>query len=862
MSLSTYQKKRDFKQTREPGGNGKKSEVSGPGSARHKLRFVVQRHHASSLHYDFRLELDGVLKSWAVPKGPSLNPKDKRLAMMVEDHPFAYRTFEGEIPKGNYGAGTVMVWDEGTYESLAEKRADDVKELHKGLKSGDLKIRLKGKILKGEFALVRMKTAGENGWLLIKHKDDESVTTKFDPEKYTPEKERKAGIEFKKGKTDPKKKEWTAGGEKKKSTSATKKQGENSSLNTAELQEEEEIRKLKKGSEIKPMLATLAAKVFDHDDWIFERKLDGYRILSHTGKTVKLVSRNGIDYTQKYQPLSDALAEIGADAVIDGELVVEDKKGNSFFQLLQHYDPEETKEELRYYVFDLPVLNGYDLRQFPLIKRKELLKQLVSPLKNKMIVFNDHVEKQGEKLLEKARKGRWEGIIGKERSSVYASGRRSDQWLKFKLQNSQETLICGYTKPGGSRKHFGALVLGIRDGDTLRYAGNCGTGFRESDLKELHALMQKRERKMRTVPEKVNMERNVTWIRPDLIAEVEFTEWTKDGHLRHPSFKGLRKDKAPKSVVMEKPKETKKEGEISIGRKTVKLSNQDKIFWEKEKLTKGDVVDFYRTVSGRILPFLKDRPMSMLRHPNGASKPGFFQKDVDTEHLPGWAKTTTIRSDSTGKDVHYLLANDEATLVYMANLGCIEINPWLSTYKKPGHPVFMVIDLDPQEVPFPKISAIARAFHELFDQMDIPSFVKTSGSRGIHIYVHVGGKYPYETVRQFAEYCAHQVHAEHSTITSLERSPSKRKKKIYLDYLQNAEGQTIAAPYSVRPRPGATVSTPLDWKEVNDALDPKKFTIRNFDERLKKADPWKDIFSAKADLRSALKKLRELQEKE
>lgn len=875
MSLTKYQKKRDFEKTREPGVKSSKLKVGSsksgskshePSTKNHQLTFVVQRHHASSLHYDFRLELDGVLKSWAVPKGPSLNPKDKRLAMMVEDHPYDYRTFEGEIPKENYGAGTVMIWDEGTYESLSDNRDDDVKTLRKGLKSGDLKFRLKGKILKGEFALVRMKTAGENGWLLIKHKDDEAVTKNFNAEDLTPDKEKKAGIDFKKGKTDPKKEEWISG---KKEGSRLKAKGLKSkgeSFKSSESPESEvgssESIKPSKGQKLtaknlKPMLATLAGAVFDDENWIYERKLDGYRILAHTGKKVKLVSRNGIDYTEKYKPLADVLKSLEQEAVIDGELVIEDKKGNSKFQLLQHFEPKETTGTLRYYAFDLLALNGYDLRSLPILKRKELLKQLISGHKNSTVIYNEHIENNGKKLLAKAKKAGWEGIIGKENSSTYISGKRNDQWLKFKLQNSQETLICGYTKPAGSRKYFGALVLGIIEDGKLRYAGNCGTGFKEADLRELHAKMSKLEQDEPTLNEKINQHKKPVWVKPELIAEVEYTEWTHDGHLRHPAFKGLRNDKSSKSVVMEKPKEDeKKDGEISIGNKKVKLSNQDKIFWDDEKITKGDVVAFYRKVADKILPYLKDRPMSMLRHPNGALKPGFFQKDVDTEHLPKWGKTTSVKSDSTGKNVDYLIANDEATLVYMANLGCIEINPWLSTYKKPGHPVFMVIDLDPQDVPFPKIAEVARAFKDLFDEMGIDNYVKTSGSRGMHIFVHVGAKYPYEAVRQFAEYCAHIIDGQFDGLTSMERSPAKRKKKIYLDYLQNAEGQTIAAPYSVRPRPGATVSTPLKWEEVDKNLNPKNYTMLNFDEWLKKADPWKDIFTKKADLKSALTKLK------
>ena len=823
MGLQTYHEKRNFSRTTEP--------KAGKGTGK-ELVFVVQRHHASRLHYDFRLELDGVLKSWAVPKGPSLNPKDKRLAMMVEDHPYDYRTFEGVIPEGNYGAGVVHIFDSGTYESLAGSRKDDQKELRKGLKEGNLKFRLNGKILRGEFALVRLKD-GDNAWLLIKHRDEYAVDKKFDSESLVPAQVKKEGRDRKK-KSD---------GQPKKAAAPSPSAVPKISLAPAEY---------------KPMLAKLSTKVFDDDGWIFEKKLDGYRILATTGNTVKLTSRNGQNYTARYAPVADILRKFKKEAVLDGEMVVEDFKGRSLFQELQNYQPGKKDQTLKYYVFDLLSLDGYDLTGMELLKRKQLLKALIKALPGDTIVYNDHVTGTGTALMEQARKESWEGIIAKVADSRYEAGKRSDRWLKLKIQNSQEAVILGYSKPAGSRKYFGSLVLGMYADGNLTYIGNCGTGFDEASLKMLHGRLSELETGHKPVKEKVNQERSVTWVRPELVCEVTFTEWTSDRILRHPVFKGLREDKQREAVTMETPDTQPDEREESFGRKKVKLTNLGKLYWKTEQISKGRLLEYYREVADYILPYLKDRPLSLNRHPNGIDAPGFFQKDLDTEKIPSWIRYAPLYSDSVDKTIDYLICNDLPTLLWMVNLGCIEINPWLSTYKKPENPVFAVMDLDPNDVDdFREVVRIALTTRRILDEMEVRSFIKTSGSRGLHIFIHVGGKYDYEVVKNFIQFLGQLVHAEHPDTTSLERSPSKRKKKIYLDFLQNRRGQTIAAPYSARPKPGATVSTPLDWSEVNDDLDIKQFTIFSMPERLKeKGDLWKDLTAEKADLLKALKKFR------
>lgn len=828
MSLKEYVKKRDFKQTSEP----KSGKTAGK-----KLAFVVQRHHASHLHYDFRLELDGVLKSWAVPKGPSMNPNDKRLAMMVEDHPYDYKNFEGIIPNGNYGAGVVLIWDEGTYESLDESRENDVKALRAGLKAGNLKFKLEGKILKGEFALVKLRSAEDNSWLLIKHRDKYAVD-EFNSEDLVPDKIKKMKNNKDGEATD---------------IPHVKVKAEKKSPDIPEEADDDPPAKA-----FKPMMAKLEAKVFDNEGWIYERKLDGYRAIGYTGKNAKLISRNDIDFSKDYETVVDALQKMDKNVVLDGELVIEDKNGRSSFQHIQQYDGDTADLSLKYYVFDLLSLGGHDLRHLELIKRKELLKALIAPLKSNTIIYNDHTKGKATELFAKAKKEGWEGIIGKDSGSYYDSGRRSDRWLKFKLQNSQEALICGFTAPTGSRSHFGALVLGVNDGGKIRYIGNCGTGFNEAGLKELYGKMQSLETDKKPFAEKPNGWKKITWIQPELVCEVWYSEWTADGHLRHPVFKGLRKDKETEKVVMETPDKQLPDDElITYGSKQVKVTHLNKLYWKDEGISKGQLINYYRDMAKYILPYLKDRPISMRRQPNGIEDQGFFQKDNDIAHLPSWMKTAPMYSESNDKHIKYIIGGDEATLIYMVNLGCIEINPWLSTYKKPENPDYVVIDLDPHDVPFEQAVEAAQKTKEVFDRMKLPVFIKTSGSKGLHIYCYLGAKYDYDFVKMFAEYVAGIIHEELPETTSIERSPAKRKNRIYIDFLQNRRGQTIACPYSVRPKPGATVSAPLHWHEVNDSLKLSNFTIFNMKERVEKIDdPWANLTEKKADLKKALELLK------
>jgi bifunctional non-homologous end joining protein LigD len=830
MTLLDYFKKRDFKKTTEPksGKNDTKT-----------LSFVVQRHHASHLHYDFRLELDGVLKSWAVPKGPSMNPEDKRLAMMVEDHPYDYRKFEGIIPNGNYGAGVVLIWDKGTYTSLADDRKDDVKTLREGLKSGNLKFRLDGDILKGEFALVKLHSKEENSWLLIKHKD-KFAETSFNSEDFVPDKIKAMKNNKEGDATDlPSVKEIRA---EKKSPKITE---------DADDEPEE-------GKPYQPMMAKLEAKVFDNDDWIYERKLDGYRAIGYTGNNAKLISRNDIDFSNDYQKIVEVLKSIPQKAILDGELVIEDKNGKSSFQYIQHYDGDTKDLKLKYYVFDLLNLDGHDLRDMELIKRKQLLKSFLATVDLPDIIYNDHVLGNGVAFFNKAKKEGWEGIIGKDGQSYYNSGKRTDTWLKFKLQNSQEAIICGYTAPAGSRKYFGSLILGIKPGDKIQYIGNCGTGFNDISIKELYAKLQPLEVNKKPFDEKIARKSKIYWVEPKLVCEVWYSEWTADKHLRHPVFKGLREDKRSEKVVMETPDTQLPDEEVlTYGRNKLKMTHLNKVFWKEEGITKGQLINYYKVMADWIIPYLKDKPISMRRQPNGIADPGFFQKDTDTAHLPDFIKTAPLYSESNDKNIHYIIGNDAATLMYMVNLGCIEINPWLSSYKKPENPDYVVIDLDPHDVPFSQAVEAALKTKEIFDRMKLDVFIKTSGSKGLHIYCYLGARYDYDFVKMFAEYVANLIHQELPDTTSVERSPAKRKNRIYIDFLQNRRGQTIACPYSVRPKPGATVSTPLHWHEVTDELKLSDYTIFNTLARVKKIDdPWKDLTKSKADLKKVLELLK------
>ncbi|WP_300437732.1 DNA ligase D [Christiangramia sp.] len=802
MSLEDYIQKRDFKNTPEP-----EAEIS----TEDKQRFVIQRHQASRLHYDLRLEIGGVLKSWAVPKGPSMNPKDKRLAIQTEDHPIKYLTFQGSIPKGNYGAGEMQIWDEGTFQSATSK--DFSKQFH----AGNLKIKFFGKKLKGEFALVRTNRGEKkNQWLLIKKKDESSTEFDYDAEEL---------IEI-----------------------AAKKPGK--------------VVELEFRDTVKPMLASTTKKIFNDPNWIYELKWDGYRLIAHVDNgEVTLHSRNGISYNTKFPNLVEDLENIPHEAILDGEVVVVDKNGIPDFQKLQNYSPQ-TKGTLKFYVFDMLYLNGHSMLDLKLLERKSLIPNALE--ETNIAVYCDHIEGMGTAFYQKAIDAGMEGVMAKKADSTYTPGYRTEKWLKVKANESLEALICGYTDSEGSV--FGSLILGILKEDKLVYVGNCGTGFSNKTQVELLKKMKELETPAIPFNMKPNLKgRKANWIKPELVCEVIFSEWTSAGRMRHPVFKGLRKDKSSEDINSELPQEPKKQKRTSssnaleINGKEVKLTNLEKIYWPDSGLRKYDLIDYYIKISDYILPYLKDRPQNLHRHPNGIDKKGFYQKDNEGL-LESWVETEQIFSKSADKEIKYLLCQNEATLLYMANLGCIEINPWNSRISNLDKPDYSVIDLDPSDKnSFDEVIEVAQVAKEILDKAKIKAYLKTSGSSGLHIYLPLQAAYTYEEARDFTKLICYFIQERTKGLTSMQRAVKSRKGKIYLDYLQNRRGQTLASAYCVRPKPGAPVSAPLDWKELKKGLKITDFNIQNMPDRLQEnQDIFQSVLHEKIDMEEALSHLNKL----
>jgi len=902
MSLQLYNQKRDFSQTPEPAGKGKASSKV--------LRFVVQKHDASALHYDFRLQLQGVLKSWAVPKGPSLNPADKRLAMQVEDHPFSYRTFEGTIPEGSYGAGTVMVWDEGTYElyggeDLSTKKQEE--KLLQDLVAGSLKIVLHGQKLKGAFTLFQLKKNKEGRqWLLVKKKDDWATEDEVT--------EQNTSVLSGKTLAQLATENGTTLGHSEAPIKAAPK-GKTASKKSAVKKEKGGLesggKKAKMPTDIKPMLATLVDKPFNSKDWIFEIKWDGYRALTYCNKEdVDLISRNKKPFKDKYGPVKKALQQLQLNAVLDGEIVAVDENGLANFQLLQNW--QNNAAALQYFVFDILWLEGKDLTQLPLVERKSLLRRLL-PEDDAIVRYSDEVEEKGIPFFDAAMKQGLEGVMAKRKQSVYKADSRTEDWVKIKSVRRQEVVIGGFTQPRNSRQYFGALLLGVYQGKELIYSGHTGSGFTKQSLKSIYNELQP------LVVDKCPFQKcpkgnmPVTWVKPQLVCEIKFTEWTKDLIARHPIFMGLRQDKKAKEVTIEsstamaaivnkkapaktkkaasktatktaaKKAATKKSTKASKGKRDVstsgtelnwkeekeqtvmldghelKLTSLDKWYWKKEKITKGETLNYYFKIAPYILPYLLNRPHSLNRHPNGIEAPNFYQKNVQGK-VPDWIETYQDFSESTNENVQYLVCDGEASLLYMANLGCIEINPWHARVPQVLAPDWCLIDLDPDtKNTYDQVVETALVIKTILDSIGAESYPKTSGSTGMHIYIPLGGKYSFEQSKQLAELVVMLAQKELPKITSLERTPAKRKGKIYLDFLQNKETQTAAAPYSLRPKPGAPVSAPLHWTEVKKGLTARTYHIHNIFERLRaEGDLFKGVLGKGINLQQVLNKLQPL----
>ncbi len=830
MPLEEYQKKREFEKTPEPGPS---AAASGGNS------FVVQKHDATRLHYDFRLEIDGVLASWAVPKGPSLEPGDKRLAVRTEDHPLDYAHFEGVIPKGNYGAGPVEVWDHGTYEMEGARSAAEQ------LARGELKFKLHGQKLRGSFVLVH---TDQKNWLLIKHRD-EAVDPNWEIERLDGSvlsgrtlKEIEAGLPAHAG-------------------------------NPADLPG---ACHAPMPTSIEPALATLIDKPFTNSDWIFEIKWDGMRVLAwiRDGK-VELRSRRRREVTAQFPELAELPARVAAkEAVIDAEAVVLDDEGRPDFERMQQrmnvVRPSRALVEqapVVLYAFDLLYCDGYDLRDAPLLERKNFLQRIL--VTREPVRYSSHVAGEGEELFRLAKERGLEGIVGKRARSKYVAG-RSAQWVKLKTTGELDAVIGGFTAPRGGREHFGAVLLGVYDGPKLRFIGGAGSGFnertQEAVWRQLEPLVS-REMPFAKAPQ---TREQATWVKPELAARVRFTEWTRDKHLRAPVFLALRPDLEPMDLTAETRRTERAQrshAEEIAGNKsdsitlevdghTLKLTHLNKVFFPEPGYTKRDLVAYYARVADVILPFLRDRPLVLRRMPNGVAGQLFYQKDVGAG-MPDWIETAMIETD--GKDVRYAVCNDTASLLWLTHLGCIDHDPWASRVDDLDHPDYLFLDLDPtKDTPFATVVEVAREVCGVLDEAGMKSYPKTSGATGFHIFVPLERVYTYQQAATFGQIISRIVGSRLPDKVTFQRVVAKRPAgRVLLDYQQLAWGRPLASVYSVRPEPRATVSAPVSARELKPSLTPERFTLKSMPERLKKAgDLWADFWQSRQRLEPALEKLK------
>ncbi|HEY6905222.1 MAG TPA: non-homologous end-joining DNA ligase [Candidatus Acidoferrales bacterium] len=902
-ALADYERKRNFAATPEPKGRPKKSAMP---------IFVVQRHAARRLHYDFRLEVNGALASWAVPKGPPEERGEKRLAVHVEDHPIDYAKFEGEIPKGNYGAGQVQIWDKGTYEVEGPESAAAQ------IERGDFKFRLHGERLNGRFVLVKMRRSERgNEWLLIRKESDAAPLT-------APHS----------GKSPT-----TSG----KPAEVTRK----AILNPEELPG---AKKAAMPDHLPVALATLADKPFSNSDWLFEIKWDGERAVSFVRDgEVELRSRSGREITQEYPELKGLPKTLNArKAIVDGEVVVLDEAGRSNFMRIQQrfgvLNPSARLQQtvpVTYYLFDLLYYDGYDLRNVALETRKELLRSLLTP--SDRVRFSDHQIEKGIELYEVAKQQGLEGIIAKRRDSIYP-GKRSSLWLKFKIVQDIDAVIGGWTAPRKSREHFGALLMGLYDAEgNLEYIGSVGTGFTQDLLTSIYKTLQDlqtRDSPFRTAPK---LKEAVHWVKPELVARVKFGQWTNDKKLRAPVFLGFQEDRAARDCGFEnqatasvaapsnasppatakrdssterpdaeirkhEPLEKKSLRDASLGMtahgdgrggsgkadaraakmrskassteevagrdlerelvsgrgeslavdlhgKRVNLTHLNKIYFPEDGLRKRDVLLHYLRVAPHILPFLKDRPLVLKRYPNGIHEQFFFQKEATS--APDWIRTVEIDSKERGGTMPYFLADDRADLLYLTNLGCIDHNPWSSRFDSQDHPDYIFFDLDPTDgTTFDVVLKVARAIYKQLESLKVRVYMKTSGASGFHMYIPLEPEYTYEEVRLFAGAIGQRVQAELPSLVTSERTVSKRRKgTVLIDALQNAKGKPLASVYSVRPFRGAPVSAPVSPRELGKGVEPAEFNIETILKRLKHpGDLWEDFWKNRQRLQDVVKR--------
>ncbi len=821
--LRVYRQKRSADRTPEPFGGG--------GLTSGKL-FVVQHHAARALHYDLRMEMEGVLRSWAVPKGPSPNPADKRLALAVEDHPLEYADFEGRIPEGNYGAGASIVWDRGIWLPLTDPA--------EGLAKGKLLFELRGYKLRGRWTLIKTRR-GPKDWLLIKERDgwaSNESTDSYPPDSIL------SGLtvqELKNG-VDPTK------------------------ILTRRLKRLGARKKRLRARDTTVMLAQ-SGEPFSRAGWLFEIKYDGYRLLAaREHDKARLYSRAGNDLTATFPEIARAVYALPFEhLIIDGEAVVHDESGIPSFGLLQKRGRLNRPSDIRraaaerpatFYVFDVLALGDYDLRSLPLVKRKSILRELlpsIGPLR-----YSDHIERQGETMYEHARELGLEGVIAKKMDSPYRAG-RSRHWLKIKVEQSDDFVVAGYTRPKGSQPGFGALLLAQYEEDTLVYRGRVGSGFSSAQLNDIGAQLKSFD--PAAAPRAAPKEKDIHWVKPTLVCEVRYTEITPDGVLRAPVFLRLRDDKRPidciRRIAELRPVELPTAAIHESAERTVRFSNLEKVFWPQDGYTKGDLINYYRDIAAWLLPYLADRPVVLTRYPEGVEGKSFFQKDAP-DFVPPWLRTARLWSEGSEREINYFIVDSVESLLYLINMASIPLHIWSSRLAHLERPDWCILDLDPKGAPFAHVVKIAKAICKLCKAIGLSAFVKTSGSTGLHVLLPLGHRYTYEQSRSLAELLARVVVAELPEIATVARAVSTRKGRVYIDYLQNGHGRLLVSPFSVRPLPGAPVSMPLRWTELTARLTIRRFTINTAIKRMRtlKQDPLRPVLDMEPDLNAVLERLR------
>ena len=866
MGLQQYRKKRNFNETPEPRGTSQSSSA--------QLQFVIQKHAASHLHYDFRLELDGTLKSWAVPKGPSLDPKHKRLAVHVEDHPLDYGGFEGIIPPKQYGAGTVLLWDRGSWFPVGDPLVS--------YRRGRLKFNLNGQKLRGLWNLVRMgarQGEGKENWLLIKEQDDEARRGKKGDVTDNLTESVASGRTIEQI-ASGRHRVWQSKRPAEKPTKSVLRPRETGTKQLAG------ARRAPQEEWSPPQLATLADEAPEGDEWVHELKYDGYRILCRVkNESAKLVTRNEHDWTPKLQRIAAVAAALPVKtAWLDGEVVALRPDGSISFQTLQNASETRSDTNLVYYVFDLLYLNGYDLRQVGLLERKQTLAAIVPRAASGLIRYSDHIPGRGEVVFAEACRRGMEGIISKRADAVYRAGRNSN-WIKVKCGRRQEFVIGGFTDPAGSRVAFGALLLGVYDEQgRFQFVGRTGTGFSERSLKELHRqlIVLKQPRSPFVNPPRGVDAHGVHWVKPRLVAEVAFAEWTNEGLLRQAAFQGLREDKAAKSVIKEGPDtrtpvraasngaskipmrrrahtagRSSKKNEVAADEPTsvagVTLSHPNRVLFPGQGFTKLALARYYERVSTWLLPHLQDRPLTLVRCPEGYNKDCFYQKHAN-DTVPDMIGRVKIPEENGVS--WYMIADSLPAVIGLVQMGVLELHTWGAKRDRLDRPDRIIMDLDPDpSIPWKFVIEAAHLVRTLLNELDLTCFVKTTGGKGLHVVLPLQRIHTWDEVKAFSKGLADHLVRLIPDRFIAKMSKQKRKGKIYIDYLRNVKGATAIAAYSTRARPGAPVSVPLAWEDLSVEVRSDHFTVANVVKSLKglTEDPWRDYFTVEQKLTRKMK---------